>query len=329
MTKHIINTGKSLFEEEIRGRKSKIHSLSRHSKGYHQAVVKVSYASGAHHARQHADYISRKSDLPVEYLNGDEHYIDLDREGVKQVLDGWKRRYDQRTDSRDVAKIILSTPEGSEPDKTKKAARAFIKETFPDRACMFALHTDTKHPHVHVMLEMKNQQGNKLRAGPRELHKYREAFAEACRDQGLAMDASYRSERGVYQKPKKQYQKHINKETYRTYGNFTNQRQVVIKKASRLDSGKPLKQEIWHEKMMHARQRQMELLTELIKLAERNKRTKEKKRLEKIKKNFPEVLTRSDKMAIHLHKILKEKEKEKNKQPRFRVRRQEENEIEL
>lgn len=100
--------------------------------------------------------------------------------------------------ARDVIKIMLSTPPGTDPESTQTAARNFASGMFgsKEHRYLMALHQDTDHPHVHLVVKMTSEDGNRLKTNGIDLHEWRQEWAVSCREQGIKVEASYRSERG-------------------------------------------------------------------------------------------------------------------------------------
>ena len=62
-----------------------------------------------------------------------------------------------------IHKLILSMPSGTPPEKLLEAARNFAQEQLaPLHRYALALHTDERHPHVHLVLRAMNENGVRL-----------------------------------------------------------------------------------------------------------------------------------------------------------------------
>jgi hypothetical protein len=59
-----------------------------------------------------------------------------------------------------------------------------------------ALHTDQGHPHVHVVVRAKSDQGERLNIRKATLREWRRDFARYLRDVGIEADATERAVRG-------------------------------------------------------------------------------------------------------------------------------------
>jgi len=105
---------------------------------------------------------------------------------------------------RESLNMILSTPEGTDPEVLRVVAREFARETFgEDHRYVMALHTNTAHPHVHLCVKLRNEQGIKLDPKKAQLQRWRLRYAALAREHGIEMEASYRSERGIGMKAQK------------------------------------------------------------------------------------------------------------------------------
>jgi hypothetical protein len=62
------------------------------------------------------------------------------------------------------------------------------------------LHTDQKHPHVHLVVKAENELGQRLHIDKQRLREWREDFARLMREQGIAANATSRTVRGENKK---------------------------------------------------------------------------------------------------------------------------------
>jgi type IV secretion system T-DNA border endonuclease VirD2 len=171
----------------------------RAARGVRQAIVKVrSYPHGMKGVWKAMSYISRKGTLPLEKDTGE---LVRGLEEQRALVRDWAIDFDKRKDSRDGAHIIFSMPPRSNPEALRKAVRATAARAFPDNEWVFAIHQDKNHPHAHMVLKMRGREQD-LKLDPRkaDLHRLREIFAEAAREQGVELAASSRAARGVGKK---------------------------------------------------------------------------------------------------------------------------------
>ena len=154
------------------------------------------------HLRAHMDYICRNGALEMEDRDG---AILDSRAAVRELADDWSdfamtdsRR---RTNTPVSLSLILSMPAETEPTVVRDAARAFAREVFADRFdYAFALHTDADHPHVHLEVRARGDNGERLNPKKADLEDWRQAFAQALRDRGIEAEATPRRARGITRK---------------------------------------------------------------------------------------------------------------------------------
>jgi hypothetical protein len=175
----------------------------RAARGVRQAIVKVrSFPHGIKGVGKAMSYISRKGTLPLEKDNGE---LVKGLEEQRELVRDWAVDFDKREDSRDGAHIIFSMPPGSDPEALRKAVRTTGARAFPDNEWVFAIHQDKNHPHAHMVLKMRGRE-QELKLDPRkaDLHRLREIFAQAAREQGVELAASSRAARGIGRKAMRQ-----------------------------------------------------------------------------------------------------------------------------
>ena len=172
-------------------------SRLRAANGVPEAMVKVaSYGGGKASAVGQLDYISRDGALELEMSDGT---VLEGREDIRDAIDHWSDDFHYRKGgARNTIHMVVSAPAGSEPEAVLKAGRQFAVGTFGDNH-PYALvrHDDGDHPHVHIVARMRGDDGTMYRIEPGEFHDLRERFAEACREHGIAMNATPRQVRGA------------------------------------------------------------------------------------------------------------------------------------
>jgi hypothetical protein len=88
-------------------------------------------------------------------------------------------------------------PSPTPPEKVLAAARAFGREKFGHQhRYAMVLHTDQKHPHVHMVVKAESEHGKRLHIDKEMLRRWREDFARMMREQGIAANATPRAIRG-------------------------------------------------------------------------------------------------------------------------------------
>lgn len=158
--------------------------------------------------RHHLDYISRNGKVLLEdyegrLLNG--------RADVNDIKKDWAADIPEISHRREAINVMFSMKKGTPPEEVKEAVRGYLQEEFGGQhEYLFALHTDTDNPHVHVVIKMSPIHKKDKRLNPRknDLQRWREGFAENLRKLGIDANATPRKTRGVVKQPLRQYQLH-------------------------------------------------------------------------------------------------------------------------
>jgi hypothetical protein len=181
-----------------------------------EVLVKVSGGGrDAGAAKAHFDYISRHGKLEIETDDGRE--IVGKGTGV-ELVDDWnldlsKGQYrpkpaEGEKDKRPkvVHNVVLSMPGQTPPEAVLAAAREFARENFAlQYRYAMVLHTDQKHPHVHLVVKAEHEYepGKRLYIRKATLQQWREQFAACLRAQGIAANATRKPLRGQVNTTKK------------------------------------------------------------------------------------------------------------------------------
>lgn len=176
-----------------------------------EVMVKVSGGGREAGAVQaHFSYIGRHGKLEIETDDGRSL---IGKGAARELVDDWdlqgsagayrvRRAKAEGADlkrlPKEVHNIVLSMPASTPPKKLLAAARAFAAETFGGQhRYAMALHTDQKHPHVHLVVKAVSEQGQRLYIRKATLRAWREEFAKALRAQGVAANATPPQLRGT------------------------------------------------------------------------------------------------------------------------------------
>jgi len=93
--------------------------------------------------------------------------------------------------------VIFSMPPGTSAGEVLKAVKKLAANEWAlKHRYAMALHTDDKHPHVHVVLKAVSEQGTRLNIRKATLRAWRAQFAENLRELGIAANATERAVRG-------------------------------------------------------------------------------------------------------------------------------------
>lgn len=172
-----------------------------------EVMVKVS--GGARTLRgvaSHLDYIGREGRGDIETDDGQI----LHETGIEHaLLRDWDldlpvRYRTHAAPGRDrkppklVHNLVFSMPTGTPSEKLLKAVRTFASNEFGLRhRYAMALHTDQRHPHVHVAVKAVSEDGKRLNIRKATLRQWRQDFAQCLRDLGIEANATERAVRGA------------------------------------------------------------------------------------------------------------------------------------
>ena len=186
---------------------TQIEQIRRTVRRVPEVMVKVTGGGGKVGAvAAHLAYISRKGELAIET---DEGTRVATREAQGELLADWHLelsagQYRGPRDGRSTARrtklvhnIVLSMPSPTPPEKILAAARRFAREKFGDQHLYaMVLHTDQRHPYVHMVVKAESEEGRRLHIDKAMLRVWREDFARLLREQGIAANASPSVARG-------------------------------------------------------------------------------------------------------------------------------------
>lgn len=104
----------------------------------------------------------------------------------------------QTRQPRDFMHLLLSGPANVDRDQLIHAGRDFLREQFAGHRYAYAVHNRNdldKHPHLHVIVALRNSSGKMLNPNIRDFTEWRARFAEKARERGIPIDRQKRLER--------------------------------------------------------------------------------------------------------------------------------------
>jgi hypothetical protein len=155
---------------------------------------------------KHLKYIGREGEID---MIDDQGQAIRDPEAAQGIIADWdldiaSNRRSFRLQATDKAKppklvhkLMFSMPPGTPPNKVLAAVENFAREEFAmQHRYIMALHTDERHPHVHVLVKAMSEQGVRLNIRKATLRMWRSEFARHLREQGVRANATERLARG-------------------------------------------------------------------------------------------------------------------------------------
>lgn len=272
--------------------------LQRVVRGAPEVMVKITGRTrDGGHLQRHLDYITRNGKLTLEGPDGERL---IGRADVRALAEDWRSELSvvpQRRDAPVSLSIVLSMPAGTDEGRVHDAARAFASRLFADRhPYVFALHTDDRHPHVHLTVRALGRNGERLNPRKADLQLWRETFAAALRDRGVEAEATPRRARGVVRKAERTPVRKLRERFERAEGPMPRTLEGALKSAATSPAAEP----VWETRL---RQRQAAirrtLVVEALRLqastAEGDRRLGQD--LEQFIRTLPPVLTRREMLA--------------------------------
>ncbi|MGE3365655.1 MAG: conjugal transfer protein TraA [Rhizobiaceae bacterium] len=156
------------------------------------------------------DYGTARLRRLVAAFEGDVHderstRIENDSLAGDLVQKDWRHELHSRK-SRDVMHLIMSARAGTDVEAFSEAARDFLAAQFAGHRYVFALHDPTQDPkdeadggkrphvHVHAIITMKSEFGERIETSPQVFRAWRSLMAEKAREHGIQMEMTDRRE---------------------------------------------------------------------------------------------------------------------------------------
>ncbi|MFB9985846.1 relaxase/mobilization nuclease domain-containing protein [Mesorhizobium kowhaii] len=108
----------------------------------------------------------------------------------------WRPQFSGR-ERRNAYHLLFSAKAGTDATAVMAAARAVLEERAPGYKFVLAHHKDTKHVHIHAMVQARSADGERLKFYKPDLFAWRETFAEKARENGIAMVATRRMDHAM------------------------------------------------------------------------------------------------------------------------------------
>ncbi len=103
---------------------------------------------------------------------------------------------------RDTMHLMLSAKAGTDVEALRRASRSFLHDRLGDHKFMFGIHVDKEaagHIHVHAVIAVKGESGQRLHPGPETFREWRKVYAQHAQAEGLRIVATSARERASSQ----------------------------------------------------------------------------------------------------------------------------------
>lgn len=251
----------------------------------------------------HMTYITRNGNLEATTEDGQKI---SNHSEIKDLLREWQVDSTKGYGKVRLAfNIVLSMPAGTPPEGVRTAAREFAKDNFwSGHRYLMVLHTDTPHPHVHVVVKAENEEANhRIHVTKAVLEEWRENFAGKLREQGISANATPREIRGQSLKAKTQAIYHLEKRGASTV--MANRVAEVAKQL--LAAQEAPKVEPWTQAMKERREKILELFGAAAAKLREEGDDRLAVDLEKFASELPRIVTRNEVISEQLKRIIAER----------------------
>jgi type IV secretion system T-DNA border endonuclease VirD2 len=202
----------------IRGSMQGLHvakqsQLVRAAAGHRPAVFKAIRGGGTHTKSQlmnQLDYLTTKSTHIVDSSGFLDGKTKLEAQDIKDLTERFAKRWDAGFKPKlgQTTHMLMSFPIGTRGEDVRDIATDVAERFFQTDAGHFdyiiAVHEDRDHPHAHLVLNRRSQEGEFFFLGRNHRFNYddfRLAMVEEAEKYGVRLEATRRVERGVVHYP--------------------------------------------------------------------------------------------------------------------------------
>lgn len=179
-----------------------LQKIDRVARGAPQVVVKItSRIHGAPSTVGAFTYAGRigmsdKEPIGIETSEGKHLVSAHDMLLLAREWQQWEQADETRRKGATAIAMVFSMPPGADPEMVREAVRDFAEDDMANRRWVMALHTDEAHPHVHLIIAGRDNDGRRFNPNREFLQHCRERFAQNMRAWGIEADATLRMSRG-------------------------------------------------------------------------------------------------------------------------------------
>ena len=208
VTGEIFREGWSRVRGSMQGLHAKKPQMIRAAKGHRAAVFKAIKSGGTHNKAElsnQLEYLTTKSSHIVDSRGVLDGKKTLSGDEIKGLTDRFSSRWDDgfRPKMGHTTHMLMSYPQGTRGEDVRDITAAVCREHFQndDRNFDFiiAVHEDRAHPHAHIVLNRRSQEGEYFYLG-RDHHfnydDFRLSMVEQAEKVGVRLEATRRIDRG-------------------------------------------------------------------------------------------------------------------------------------
>ncbi|RUX44145.1 hypothetical protein EOA33_27470 [Mesorhizobium sp. M4A.F.Ca.ET.050.02.1.1] len=156
-----------------------------------RAAAEVTAAVGNERKAQYFLQKFIRSHEQVRQANGQAVSGKQPTKAAAAIYEQWRPQLSGR-ERRNAYHLLFSARAGTDAQAVLAIARAVLEERAPGHKFVLVHHAETKHVHIHAMVQARSADGERLTFYKADLHAWREAYAEKAREHGIAMVATRR-----------------------------------------------------------------------------------------------------------------------------------------
>ena len=208
VTGEIFREGWSRVRGSMQGLNAKKPQMIRAAKGHRAAVFKAIKSGGTHTKAElsnQLEYLTTKSSHIVDSRGVLDGKTTLSGDEIKGLTDRFSSRWDDgfRPKMGHTTHMLMSYPQGTSGADVRDITAAVCREHFQNDDRNFdyiiAVHEDRDHPHAHIVLNRRSQEGEYFYLG-RDHHfnydDFRLSMVEHAEKVGVRLEATRRLDRG-------------------------------------------------------------------------------------------------------------------------------------
>ena len=208
VTGEIFREGWSRVRGSMQGLHAKKPQMIRAAKGHRAAVFKAIKSGGTHTKAElsnQLEYLTTKSSHIVDSRGVLDGKKTLSSDEIKGLTDRFSGRWDDRFRPKmgHTTHMLMSYPQGTSGEDVRDVTAAVCREHFQNDDRNFdyiiAVHEDRDHPHAHIVLNRRSQEGEYFYLG-RDHHfnydDFRLSMVEHAEKVGVRLEATRRLDRG-------------------------------------------------------------------------------------------------------------------------------------